>query len=44
MGFFKEFKDDFSEAVDELIPGGQLVTDEIDTQQNVTNSIGLRLY
>lgn len=39
MGFFKEFKDDFSEAVDELIPGGQLVTDEIDTQQNVTNTI-----
>ena len=22
MGFFKEFKEDFSDAVDELIPGG----------------------
>lgn len=24
MGFFKEFKEDFSEAVDELIPGGEM--------------------
>ena len=28
MGFFKEFKEDFSEAVDELIPGGESLKDE----------------
>lgn len=28
MGFFKEFKEDFSEAVDELIPGGENLKDE----------------
>ncbi len=28
MGFFKEFKEDFSEAVDELIPGGESLKEE----------------
>ncbi len=28
MGFFKEFKEDFSDAVDELIPGGSDLTDD----------------
>ncbi|MCR5544896.1 MAG: polymer-forming cytoskeletal protein [Lachnospiraceae bacterium] len=28
MGFFKEFKEDFSDAVDELIPGGESLPEE----------------
>ena len=28
MGFFKEFKEDFSDAVDELIPGGETLPEE----------------
>ncbi|MCR4673814.1 MAG: polymer-forming cytoskeletal protein [Lachnospiraceae bacterium] len=28
MGFFKEFKEDFSDAVDELIPGGEAIPEE----------------
>ena len=28
MGFFKEFKEDFSDAVDELIPGGEALPEE----------------
>jgi len=30
MGFFKEFKEDFADAVDELIPGGE----EMDTEED----------
>lgn len=28
MGFFKDLKEDFSDAVDELIPGGKADDDE----------------
>lgn len=31
MGFFKEFKDDFSQAVNELMPGGDALEDVKDT-------------
>ena len=34
MGFFKEFKDDFSQAVNELMPGEDELTEKEDTLEN----------
>ncbi len=39
MGFFKEFKEDFSEAVDELIPGGGYSDGDDEVDLPVDNSI-----
>ena len=38
MGFFKEFKEDFSEAVDELIPGGEDLASEESAQASTMDS------
>ena len=35
MGLFKEFKDDLSSAVNELVPGGE----EVETTENVDNLV-----
>ena len=35
MGFFKDFKDDFSEAVNDLVPGA----DELDTEDTATGTL-----
>jgi len=36
MGFFKDLKEDFSDAVDELIPGGKSSDDEFKTGKDVS--------
>lgn len=35
MGFFKDFKDDFSEAVNDLVPGAE----ELDTEDTATDTL-----
>ena len=38
MGFFKDLKEDFSDAVDELIPGGKAADDEFTKSKDVSFS------
>lgn len=39
MGFFKEFKDDLSQAVNELLPEDELAEEEKDTQEQIVNTL-----
>jgi cytoskeletal protein CcmA (bactofilin family) len=39
MGFFKEFKDDLSQAVNELLPDDELPEEEKDTQEQIVNTL-----
>lgn len=39
MGFFKEFKDDFSQAVNELMPGDSDLKDDVENDDMVVNTI-----
>jgi cytoskeletal protein CcmA (bactofilin family) len=41
MGFFKDFKDDFSQAVNELMPGDELtdLEDEVESDDMVVNTL-----
>ena len=39
MGFFKEFKDDLSQAVNELLPEEELVNEQKETEEQVVNTL-----
>lgn len=39
MGLFKDFKEDFSQAVDELLPGGENVASTEDTEEFVVDTL-----
>lgn len=39
MGFFKDFKDDFSQAVNELVPGGDSLEDAANEDDLVVNTL-----
>lgn len=39
MGFFKEFKDDLSQAVNELLPDDELTDDDKESQEQIVNTL-----
>jgi cytoskeletal protein CcmA (bactofilin family) len=39
MGFFKEFKDDLSQAVNELLPEEELIEEEKETEDQIVNTL-----
>ena len=39
MGLFKDFKEDFSQAVDELLPGGEDISSTEDTEGLVVDTL-----
>ena len=40
MGLFKDFKDDFSQAVNEMMPGADVPGKENKTEDLVVNTLG----